>query len=54
MTVWRCTRCPYDTEQPEHVTAISHRCKPSIPRSYPLQPDPTTQPTESKGKRNAT
>ena len=43
MTRWQCPKCPYTTEQPSHVTAISHRCKPTIPRAYQLVQVPQQQ-----------
>jgi len=44
MKSWRCPKCDWHVETIDHPSVtVAHRCKPAIPRSQPLQPDPTTQ-----------
>lgn len=34
MTLWACPRCPYTTQQPDHITAVGHYCNPNIPKTW--------------------
>jgi hypothetical protein len=36
-TAWECPNCKQVLVQPVWVTAITCKCKPNIPRTYPMK-----------------